>query len=50
MSFEYTFELITFILVLFNYIVVLYYKKWNFADYASVGWFMALLGWLKVIT
>jgi len=52
MSYEtmiYSIQMVTFILCIINYVMVLYQQKWDFASYTSIGWFMAVLGWLNVV-
>ncbi len=40
---------ITLGLCIVNYVLVLYSNKWKFGEMDSVGWFMAVLGWLNVV-
>ena len=39
----------TLVLCIINYALVLYSNKWDFAKMDSVGWLMAVLGWLNVV-
>ena len=36
-------------LCIVNYVLVLYSNKWKFGEMDSVGWLMAVLGWLNVV-
>ena len=40
---------ITLGLCIVNYVLVLYSNKWKFGEMDSIGWFMAVLGWLNVV-
>jgi len=49
MDISYILKAITFVLCIINYVLVLYSNKWDFGKMESVGWLMAVLGWLNVV-
>mgnify|MGYP001351530580 CR=1 FL=1 len=42
-------QAVTLLLCCVNYGLILYGNKWDFGDIESVGWLMAVLGWLNVV-
>jgi hypothetical protein len=49
MDLKHILHLATLILCIVNYVLVLYSHKWEFGKTESVGWLMAVLGWLNVL-